>query len=700
MNPLLTEAFRLMTIGYSVIPLGDDKRPRISSWKPFQEKAADEEQIMKWWEMWPHANIGIVTGRVSGITVIDVDAYKPGAITTETFPATYAVATGNGGTHLYYQYAPGLTISAGAYPQYPHLDIRNDGGFIVAPPSVTNYDGKGGVYTVKNNVPLAPFPSEMFPAAKIKKTLADTVGAGTGSRNDSLASIIGQLLLAQPEKKWYSDVLPAVEKINATYNPPLPQEELLATFTSIMNRERASRTEASGGSNNDDENELRAAFKKNKAEGTYALAQWLTKKYSIITLGEQLYEFFVYEDGIYFQAMNHILYPEVQRILGGMTTQSAKVETVNKVASMTMQPRSVFTGAPLNFVNLANGVYDRDTKTLLPHDPKYKFTHKFPIIYDKDAVCPLTDAFLDTVLEPEQRLAVEEWIGYFFYRAYPFKKAIIFVGEGDTGKTTLLEVLTHLLGTENISSVTLQKMSSDKFAAVNLFEKHANLVDELSARDIVDTAAFKIATGGGSIAGERKFGNAFVFRNHSKLTFATNKIPDVKDFDDEAYFNRWMPLRFEKTIVKKIPNFIRILSTDAERSGLFNLGMRGLDRLLEQGRFSYNKSSLETKMEMMRSSSSIAQFAAEMCERQDGNEISKEEMYESYTKFCSTRDVAAETMKMLGTRLPSYVTYLSEGKMYNGTSRDRCWRNVALKKTDEQQGASSEADTIFDNYAA
>lgn len=434
-----------------------------------------------------------------------------------------------------------------------------------------------------------------------------------------------------------------------------------------------------------EENDLRAAFLRSKIAGTYTLAQYIVKKYDIITVGENELEMFLYRDGVYFQARNEIIYPEIQRILGPLVNQSAKLECFNKIAGMTMHPRTVFTGAPLNFINLANGVYDRDTKTLLPHSPTYKFTHKFPIVYDATATCLLTNIFLDQILDPEQRLTVEEWIGYFFLRNYQFKKAIIFVGEGDTGKTTLLEVLTYLLGPENISSVTLQKMAGDKFAAVNLFERHANLVDELSARDISDTASFKIATGGGSISGERKFGNAFSFLNHSKLTFATNKIPDVKDFDDDAYFARWMPIRFEKTIEKKIPNFIKSLSTESERSGLFNLAMAGLDRLLENGRFSYNKTSLDTKLEMMRSSSSIAQFAAEKCVREDGAELSKEDMYDAYTDFCSKRDVAAETMKMLGTRLPTYVSFISEGKMMSsmGPSRERCWRNVVIRPDED-----------------
>lgn len=436
-------------------------------------------------------------------------------------------------------------------------------------------------------------------------------------------------------------------------------------------------------SNQVDENELRQTFIKNKAEGTYRIAEYLVKKFDIITIGEKEYEMFVYRDGVYFQAVNEIIYPEIQRILGPLVTQSAKLETFNKIASATIKPRSVFTSASLDLIPLANGVYDRLTHELLPHDPKYRFTYQLPITYDSASLCPRIDRFLTDVLGEEQRLTVEEWLGYYFYRTYMFKKAIIFVGEGDTGKTTLLEVVDFLLGKENISSVSLQKMTSDKFAAAHLFEKHGNLVDELSAKDISDTGNFKIATGGGSISGEYKFGNQFSFNNFSKLTFACNKIPDVKDFDDDAYFNRWMVIRFDRTIEKKIPNFISSLRTDKERSGLFNLAMKGLDRLLEQGKFSYNKDAMDTKREMMRSGSSIAMFAAEMLEQESGNEVTKEFLYDKYTEFCSERGIAVETSKMLGTKLPFYVPYISEGHVSVGLSakgiRPRGWRNVRIK---------------------
>lgn len=444
------------------------------------------------------------------------------------------------------------------------------------------------------------------------------------------------------------------------------------------------------------ESDLRQTFIKSKAEGTFRLAEYIVKKFDIITVGEKEYEMYVYRDGMYFQAVNEIIYPEIQRVLGTLTTQSAKHECFGKIASMTMHSRDVFTSAPLELIPLSNGVYDRSSRSLLPHSPAYRFTYKFPIVYDPDAKCPRTSAFLDQILSPEQRLLVEEWMGYYFHRSYMFKKAIIFVGDGDTGKTTLLEVIDHLLGKKNISSVTLQKMVSDKFAAAHLYEKHGNLVDELSAKDISDTGNFKIATGGGSISGEYKFGNQFSFRNFSKLTFACNKIPDVKDFDDDAYFNRWMVVRFEKPIEKKIPNFIRTLTTEEERSGLFNVAMAGLDRLLENEKFSYSKDAMDTKREMMRSGSSIAMFAAECLEQENGAEMSKESMYDLYTTFCVERGLATETIKMLGSKLPFYVPYIADGMIQDGPfKRSRGWRNV-VKKSDETEAERAERE--FNEY--
>ena len=449
----------------------------------------------------------------------------------------------------------------------------------------------------------------------------------------------------------------------------------------------------------DKEKEIAKTFVKEKVKATYDLAEYLTKKYDIITIGEKEREMYVYQDGYYRRAENLIIYPEIQRIFGSMTTKNAKTETFHKIADMTSSERNVFTSADVRFIPLANGVYDFVTKELLPHDPKYRFKYQFPITYDVTATCSITEGFLDQVLTPEQRLTVEEWLGYYFYRSYMFKKAIIFVGEGDTGKTTLLEVITYLIGKENISSVSLHKMISDKFSAAHLYEKHGNIVDELSAKDVTDTGNFKIATGGGSITGEYKFGNQFSFTNFSKFTFACNRIPDVEDFDDEAYFNRWMVIRFEKTIEKKIPNFIATLTNEQERSGLFNLAMRGLERLLKEEHFTYASTAIDTKLEMMRNGSSIARFVKDRIYKDIGKEISKEDLYKDYESFCDVNELRAETIINFGKTVKFYASYIQEGQvagMRNGAyAQVKGWRNVALKLTEEQIKDQQEVEELM-----
>ena len=438
--------------------------------------------------------------------------------------------------------------------------------------------------------------------------------------------------------------------------------------------------------NLEQEHAIRESFIKNKVRGTYELAMYLVKNYEMITIGKKYRETYVYKDGIYTSAENLVIYPEIQRILGDLITKNAKSETFHKIQDMTSLPDNIFQLAPTNFIPLSNGVYDLFSKTLLPHDPKYRFKYKFPIIYDPLAVCPKTSAFLSTVLTDDQKAVIEEWMGYYFFRNYQFKKALIMVGEGDTGKTTLLEVIDYLLGKENISSVNLHKMTADKFAAAHLYEKHGNIVDELSAKDITDTGNFKIATGGGSIAGEYKFGNQFSFVNFSKFTFACNKIPDVQDFDDEAYFNRWMVIRFEKTIEKKIPNFIATLTSEEERSGLFNISMLGLERLLSNGKFSYGLTATDTKLEMMRNGSSVARFVHDKLQKDQGAIITNDEMYTAYIAFCEENNIEGETITAISNKLPFYVPYIVKAQVMNNTTRAhvRGWRNVSIKLNEEQ----------------
>src|SRR5438128_1578448 len=107
-----------------------------------QDAITDTSTIEQWWTQWRDANIGIRTGAVSGLVVLDVDPRHGGDASLEEWKALYGhdflttliSCTGGGGLHLFYAY-PGQPVR-NKVGLAPGLDIRGDGGYIVAPPSI------------------------------------------------------------------------------------------------------------------------------------------------------------------------------------------------------------------------------------------------------------------------------------------------------------------------------------------------------------------------------------------------------------------------------------------------------------------------------------------------------------------------------------------------------------------------------------
>ena len=136
------------------------KHPCVS-WGRYRSRAASATQIKQWWSQWPDANVGIVTGRISGLVVVDVDGEEGWVALAEAgidlqSVSTPRVRTGRGG-HVYVQYPHGDDLSSRA-GVLTKVDIRADNGMVVAPPSV---HASGRVYAWEDGLSLA----DLEPAA-------------------------------------------------------------------------------------------------------------------------------------------------------------------------------------------------------------------------------------------------------------------------------------------------------------------------------------------------------------------------------------------------------------------------------------------------------------------------------------------------------------------------------------------------------
>lgn len=165
--------------GYSVIPLQyKGKKPALSSWDEYQKRKPTEEELKKWFSD-NNKNIGIVTGKISGLSVIDLDGEDAVNFMTakESLPITPIVKTGKEyGYHLYCQNEPSLRNIQDRL-DLPHIDIRSEGGYVVAPPSI---HPNGKQYEWFN--PLAvctPFPAWLLSVINSSKYLSTCTSVRT-----------------------------------------------------------------------------------------------------------------------------------------------------------------------------------------------------------------------------------------------------------------------------------------------------------------------------------------------------------------------------------------------------------------------------------------------------------------------------------------------------------------------------------------
>lgn len=230
-------------------------------WQSFQLKPRDKIPLVKWadvatceenmltgwWEHNPAANIGIACGKRSGIVVVDVDADHDGfetlallAIEHGALPETPISRTGGGGQHIFFKH-PGIEIRNSAGKLGKGIDIRGDGGYVVAPPSIHN-NGKRYEWLVKpTQVPLADMPEWMIEllqeraAVIIKEPQAGTGHIISGERNNALTKMAG----AMRRKGFQEDaIFLALQNHNNNHcSPPLSDGEVLQIARSVVRYE-------------------------------------------------------------------------------------------------------------------------------------------------------------------------------------------------------------------------------------------------------------------------------------------------------------------------------------------------------------------------------------------------------------------------------------------------------------------------------
>jgi P4 family phage/plasmid primase-like protien len=253
---------------------------------------------------------------------------------------------------------------------------------------------------------------------------------------------------------------------------------------------------------------------------------------------------------------------------------------------------------PADTLNLCNGLLDLCSRTLTPHTSGHFSPVQLPVTYDPTARCPRWESFLARVLPDDARTLPYELVAASMRGDVSDQTAVLLVGSGDNGKSTLLGAIVAVLGRENVASLALQRLEIDKFSVVRLLGKLANVCADLPSDHLTSTSTFKALTGGDQLTAERKFQGSFEFTPFARLLFSTNHYPQSKD-SSPAFFRRWLVVPFDAVIApqERILELAADLAAPRELSGVLNQALMVLPDIRSRGGFSQSETTRAAMME-------------------------------------------------------------------------------------------------------
>jgi len=394
-----------------------------------------------------------------------------------------------------------------------------------------------------------------------------------------------------------------------------------------------------------------------------------------------------YENGFYHLGGEEIVKGETDELLDDFATDHRRTEALkhikyklsNRLNRNELEPDE-------KYINCKNGIYNIETDELIPHSPDFYFINKLPVNYVKDAECPNIIKFFSEVLYSDDIPLIEEIGGDILFRKKTQHVAFIFLGGGRNGKGVMINLYSAMLGTDNYSTRNLHEFISDRFAKGDLFGKMANFGSEVSASYIDDSTDLKQITGGESITGERKFKGTFPFIPHATMIFNANQLPPHKD-KSFAFYQRWIIIPYPNSFARgdkgTKPNLLKELTTPEELSGLLNLWIKGLKRLMAKNDFSYVDNDEIPKYEKY--AYPEYNYMETYMENIEGVSLTTDEVYNKYCSWAKENKFQIQTKTTFTRKLKSKF---KNPQVETGTKKvkgkvKRCYKNLNWKFVDD-----------------
>ena len=682
------------------------KHPRTP--RGFKDAGTAEEQIKAYWQRVPDANIGIPTGAVSGLVVLDIDSRHAGdetlfdlVATHGTLPETVEVVTGGGGRHLFFEY-PGRAIKSSSGQLGPGLDVRGDGGYVIAPESRhasgRHYEWESS--SAPDDVDLAPIPPWLLKLLD-SPTPAPAPGEGTwragepilaGQRNFALTSLAGSMRRRNMSATAIEAAL-MVEN-EARCSPPLPEHEVRAIAGSVgrypggggisLNGNHAGSVPVEDIHETDlgnarrlvanHGNDIRYSF----AQSTWYIwdnTRWVADNTGEVQRRAKLAVGQMYNDAA------QVADPATRAKLAKHAVASESKSRIEAMVDLAKsEPGIAVTPTALDsdpwLLNCTNGTLDLRTGILREHRRADLITMSAAVPYLPHARLDLWEDFIADIVDGDpdfaeylQRTAGASLSGIlveFIFFAY---------GKPLTGKTTYLQALGGVLGDycKTADFETFLKRPPTGGPRSDLARlRGARLVKAVEVGDGRSLAEglLKLITGGDTLTVRDMYAKEFEYQPQFTLWLAANDAPAARN-DDDALWRR----------LKRLP-FVHEFSTPDEtiKAQLTDQVFAGpaILRWAVQGCLAWQREGFEVPAavrastdEYKQDSDPLAEFLEAKCVESDEATVAAREFYLAYRAYADDAGMRRDE-QLTSTRFGRLVakryakTHTRGGRVYQG----------------------------------
>lgn len=294
------------------------------------------------------------------------------------------------------------------------------------------------------------------------------------------------------------------------------------------------------------------------------------------------------------------------------------------------------------YINMQNGVFNLTTRELLPHLPVYNQHKIMNCTYDQTAACPTFEGMMARLLPNEDdRKELQKAFGLCLAKEQlPAKKVLmLLVGPKDTGKTTVLNTVVELLGEygTSVDNSVLMQNGKEKNKGPEMYDFRETLMittSESNENDKLDTGRVKALTGETTQSVKNNYATKVDKFKMIGLIFIDSNFKPYIPPKDAATWGRIRLFPFVCPITEKDPTLKIKLS--AEKTGIFNWIMRGLDMVLEDKEIFETPAMLAYKEQYKGEMDVVEQFINDCIERTESaaDRILTAVLYSTYKNWC------------------------------------------------------------------